>query len=51
MFTLRLGSEGSQVRVAESTIAVHCVKRNGSYRFADCTSNLMKKVSSDSEIA
>lgn len=51
IYCVQLGSGGSKVRVAEGTIAVHCVKRDSSYRYTDFTSNLMKKVSSASEIA
>lgn len=48
---LHPGSGGDEIRVAESTIAFHCVKHHNSYRSTDVTSNLMKKIYTDLEIA
>jgi hypothetical protein len=44
-------SGGDEIRVAEGTIASHCVKHHNSYTYTDFTNNLMKKIFSDLEIA
>jgi hypothetical protein len=48
---LHPGSGGDEIRVAEGTIAFHCAKHHSSYRSTDFTSNLMKKIFTDLEMA
>jgi hypothetical protein len=48
---LHPGTGGDEILVAEDTIAFQCVKHHNNYRSTDFTSNLMKKIFTDLEMA